>query len=230
MEPSESVGAAPEELVARHLPLVRMLAARLYRLRWDNSVRFDEYCQMGAVGLLEAANRYDPARGAQFATYATWRITGAILNGLEQSTEHQQQAGARRRAIQERSASLAEAPAAGGDTLEAALARISEAAIGLAVGFMLDGTGMYSEGNEVTRRDGYASLAMRQLLQRLRDAVRDLPEPERGIVEGHYFQQRPFVDIAAGLALTKGRVSQLHKRAMQRLREMLRDDMIGFDG
>lgn len=230
MEPGESADAAPEELVARHLPLVRQLAARLYRLRWDNSVRFDEYCQMGAVGLLEAARRYDPARGAQFATYATWRITGAILNGLEHSTEHQQQAGARRRAIRERSASLAEAPAAGGDSLEAALARISEAAIGLAVGFMLDGTGMYSDGGELTRRDGYASLAMRQLLLRLRDAVRDLPEPERGIVEGHYFQQRPFVDIAAGLALTKGRVSQLHKRAMQRLREMLRDDMIGFDG
>jgi RNA polymerase sigma factor for flagellar operon FliA len=221
---------APTALMERHLPLVRMLAAKLYRLRWDNSVRFDEFCQMGAVGLAEAAHRYDPARGAQFASYATWRITGAILNGLEHSTERNRQAGARRRLLQDRAASWGERAASEGDSLEAALARLSDAAIGLAVGFMLEGTGMYSDGDEITRHDGYRQIAATELMQRLRSAVDSLPPAERTVVEGHYFHQRSFVDVAGQLGLTKGRISQIHRVAIERLRAALREQMIGFDG
>lgn len=218
----------PTELIERHLPLVRMLAAKLYRLRWDNSVRFDELCQMGTVGLAEAAHRYDPARGAQFASYATWRITGAILNGLERSTERNQQASARRRLLQDRATSwVGESK---GDSLEAALARLSDAAIGLAVGFMLEGTGMYSDGSEVTARDGYRQLAAIQLTHRVRAAASSLPAAERTVVEGHYFHQRTFVDLAAQLGLTKGRISQIHRAAIEQLRGALREQMIGFDG
>jgi RNA polymerase sigma factor for flagellar operon FliA len=214
----------------RHLPLVRMLAAKLYRLRWDNSVRFDEFCQMGAVGLAEAAHRYDPTRGAQFASFATWRITGAILNGLEHSTERNRQASARRHLLQDRAASWAERGAPVPDSIEAALARLSDAAIGLAVGFMLEGTGMYSDGEDFTRRDGYRQIAAAELTQRLRSAVNALPAAERAVIEGHYFHQRDFVDVAGQLSLTKGRISQIHRRAIERLRDVLREHMIEFDG
>ena len=49
-----------------------------------------------------------------------------------------------------------------------------------------------------------------------------LPERECLIVTLHYLQQVPFITIAAQLGITKGRVSQLHRRAMERLREALR--------
>lgn len=231
----EAEGVPPADLVVKHLPLVRALAARLYRLRWDDSVGFDEYFQMGALGLVEAAGRYDPSRGAQFSTFASWRITGAILNGLERSTELHQQSSARRRMIQERSESLAGAPEAvtvgeEAQTLEVVLGRLCEAAVGLAIGFMLDGSGMYSDGTECTRHDGYASLATGQLAHRLRHVVGGLPAVERTVIESHYFQQQPFQDIASRLKLSKGRISQLHRRAVERLRMALRDDMIGFEG
>lgn len=226
--------ALPAELVVKHLPLVRALAARLYRLRWNDSVDFDEYLQMGALGLVEAAGRYDASRGTQFSTFASWRITGAILNGLERSTELHQQSGARRRMIQDRSESLAGAPTATADdepdALETVLGRLCEAAVGLAIGFMLDGSGMYSDGTECTRRDGYTSLATGQLAGRLRHAVGGLPAAERTVIESHYFQQQPFQDIASRLNLSKGRISQLHRRAVERLRMALREDMIGFEG
>jgi RNA polymerase sigma factor for flagellar operon FliA len=233
--PRAAGDALPEDLVVMHLPLVRALAARLYRLRWDDSVGFDEYCQMGALGLVEAAGRYDPSRGAQFSTFASWRITGAILNGLERSTELHQQSGARRRMIQERSQSLAEAHGTRSATeaphaLEAVLARLADAAVGLAIGFMLEGSGMYSDGTERTRRDGYASLATGELAGRLRQAVDSLPVAERAVITSHYFQQQPFQDIAARLKLSKGRISQLHRRAIERLHAAMADDMIGFEG
>jgi RNA polymerase sigma factor FliA len=220
------------DLVVKHLPLVRALAGKLYRMRWDNSVHFDDYCQMGAIGLIEAAQRYDPSRGAQFGTFASWRITGAILNGLENASEVHQQRAARRRLQGERIESL-RVPIAGGstadDTVAAALARISELAIGLAVGFMLEGSGMYVHGDEATTCDGYCNLATKQLRQRLGHAVLALPLQERTVIQSHYFQQRPFVDIAERLGLTKGRISQIHRHAVDHLRSTLREEMIGFD-
>jgi RNA polymerase sigma factor FliA len=224
--------ACVPELVVKHLPLVRTLAGKLYRMRWDNSVHFDDYCQMGAIGLIEAAQRYDPTRGAQFGTFASWRITGAILNGLENASEVHQQRAARRRLRGERIESLrmsTDGGPAADDTVAGALARISKLAIGLAVGFMLEGSGLYSNGEETTARDGYCNLATKQLRQRLGHAVEALPLQERTVIQGHYFQQRPFIEIAEQLGLTKGRISQIHRHAVEHLRSTLREEMIGFD-
>jgi RNA polymerase sigma factor for flagellar operon FliA len=52
----------------------------------------------------------------------------------------------------------------------------------------------------------------------------DLPEREAKIIRHHYFQQVPFDDIAESLGLTKGRVSQLHRRALMMLRDAMRAD------
>lgn len=212
-------------LVVRHLPLVRVIAARLYRLRWNQSVEFDDYCQMGAVGLVEAAQRFDPTRGAEFGTFASWRISGAILNGLARSTELHQQIASRKRMVDSRSASIAgESEAAHDTSVEAALARLAKVAVGLAVGFMLEGSGMFDSGEAVTRFDGYASVAVRQLRTRLHAAVASLPWQERRVLEGHYFQQQSFVEIADDLGLTRGRISQIHKSALERLRAVLAQD------
>jgi len=52
----------------------------------------------------------------------------------------------------------------------------------------------------------------------------DRPPQERRVLEEHYFEHRPFADIAAALRLTRGRVSQLHKRGIERLRDRLRNE------
>lgn len=209
--------------VVEHLPLVRAIAARLYRARWSDALPFEEYVQMGAVGLMEASQRYDAGRGVPFGAFASWRIAGSILQGLERATEHHQQVAVRRRLVGERLASLGgERPdSPTGAALERRLARIAAVAVGLAVGFMLEGTGMYSDGAEVTPMDGCAVLATRDLGRQLRDVLQALPPPERRVLEEHYFQQRPFADIALALHLSRGRVAQIHKRGIAQLRERL---------
>jgi RNA polymerase sigma factor for flagellar operon FliA len=75
--------------------------------------------------------------------------------------------------------------------------------------------------------DGYASLALRQMRGRLRAAVAGLPQAERRVLEGHYFQQQPFAEIAEALGVTRGRVSQIHKRGLGLLRaELARDNPV----
>ncbi len=228
---------AANGLVMQNLPLVRGIAARLYRWRWGNSVDFNDYLQSGMLGLVEASRRFDAGRGAQFSTYASWRITGAILNSLETATEQHQQAAARKRIVEDRITSLH--PLAQGDAsnappaadIDAALSLIADVAIGLAVGFMLEGSGMFSQGeDEPAEGDASTAVGLRQLQRRLRNAVAKLPADEQAIVKNHYDEHQSFTDIAASLSLSKGRVSQLHKQALLNLRACLDGgDTLSFD-
>jgi len=80
-------GPPREDLIAHYLPLARIWAAKLYRVRVDDSVPFDDYLQYARLGLLEAIDRFDPAREASFETFSSYRIRGAILNGLGRESE-----------------------------------------------------------------------------------------------------------------------------------------------
>ena len=69
----------------------------------------------------------------------------------------------------------------------------------------------------------YRSAELRQLRERLVQAVEGLPAQERAVIRGHYLQEVPFEQIAASLQLTRGRISQVHRRALLRLRSLLAD-------
>ncbi len=75
-----------DQLVERHLELARRAAGRIYP-RVRGLVSFDELRALANVGLAEAAGRYDPGRGATFATFAWYRIHGAIFDGLRRSSQ-----------------------------------------------------------------------------------------------------------------------------------------------
>lgn len=75
-----------DDLVARHVELARRAAGRIYP-RVRGLVSFDELRALANAGLAEAAGRYDPGRGATFATFAWYRIHGAIFDGLRRSSQ-----------------------------------------------------------------------------------------------------------------------------------------------
>lgn len=212
-------------LLRMHLPFARVMAAHCYARRFHEEVGFDEYLQLASVGLLEAMQRYDPDRGAQFRTFAARRMHGAILNGLERLTEKQQQIAMRQRlraerldAVKDLARTSAAAAGAVPHTPEQLLRFVSEIGIGLAVCWMLEGTAMVEDAEATESVPFYRSLALRQLKDCLHRAIDGLPEHERAIVRGHYLQELPFDRIAAMLQLTKGRVSQLHRQALLHLR------------
>ncbi len=65
----------------------------------------------------------------------------------------------------------------------------------------------------------YDGVALREIKRRLVELVDALPDQERRVVKYHYFQNIDFTEIAAVLGVTKGRISQIHKRALVLLRE-----------
>jgi RNA polymerase sigma factor for flagellar operon FliA len=212
---------AREALLAMHLPYARVVAAMIFAQRSREDLEFDDYLQLARIGMLEAFDRYDPDKGAQFRTFAARRMRGAVLDGLAHMTERQEQMAHRRRLLAERIASVAP-PAAHrpADVFQ----YLAEVGMGLAIGFMLEDTGMFSAGDDASATwpdPSYRAVELRHTHQQLRHVIGQLPPAERRVIQLHYQQGHAFEDIASELELTKGRISQIHKKALSCLRELL---------
>lgn len=211
---------AKDELVQHYRPLARSTAAALYAGRHINELEFDDFLHYALVGLLEAMDRYDPEKGASFSTYASYRIRGAVLNGVEKLTEKQQQILARQRILAERASTLKEhrQNPKGMDELFTSLADI---AIGLALGCMLEGSGLFrSSEDEVEPDTAYTRYELKQTGERIVALVDALPENERLIIKLHYLHGVKFENIALEMNLSKGRISQLHNKGLTHLRAL----------
>jgi RNA polymerase sigma factor for flagellar operon FliA len=207
-----------ERLIGRYTGLARTIAATLYGTRSDDTVSFDDYLQYARVGLIESIDRYDSLRGTSFEAYSSYRIRGAILNGLSRETEVRAQR--RRRAVRlaEREQSLAGSMLVSPES--ASLDDFVSFTVELAVGFILE-DGVIECRDESPAANPYAQAEMSQLRVRVREFVDELPPRERQVLKAHYYDQLEFQEIAASLGVTKGRVSQLHSRAVARVRERL---------
>ena len=231
--------AALDALVAAHRPLVLKIASR-YR---GHGLPLGDLIQEGHIGLLEAAHRFDPRRDVRFATYAQWWIKSAIQEFVLRN-------GAAVRAVtSSRQKSLLFALSrllGGGNDLSAEdrayLARrygVSLAAVDrmtLRVGardLSLDGALM--PGSELRLIDAIADDApgpeetalaadeARRRAGRIAEALATLPARERRIVEErHLRDDAPLLrEIGRRIGVSKERVRQLEKRALERLRRML---------
>jgi RNA polymerase sigma factor for flagellar operon FliA len=90
--------------------------------------------------------------------------------------------------------------------------------LGLALAWLLEGTSMVEASERAEVLPFYRHAEIRQVRERLVQAVEALPAQERLVIRSHYLQDVPFEEVAATLKLTKGRISQIHKQALQRLR------------
>jgi len=230
--------SARADLVHRHLPHARRVAATYYRRRMHDEVEFDDYLQLAILGMMESIDRFEPALGVRFRTFSGRRMHGAILDGIERMTEKQQQIAARRRTQKERLASLIDAglgfdPNRGLNApkalpTETLFRYLADVGVGLALSFMLEGTGMLDPGETQSNFPGrsdaayYRRAELRQLREKLLSHVEALKPQARQVIICHYVQAIPFDAIAKEMGLTKGRVSQIHREALLLLRNELR--------
>lgn len=208
---------AHQALFAKYSLWARSVAREVFHRVRIVQLDWGDYSQNAAIGLLEAMGRYDPTRNIDFIAYAKPRVRGAVFNGLRaylaentRNTSRDERLGTRYDSLHGRDDE---------DPLDQFVSIIS----GLAIGHLMDSLGE-SEVIEQTQHVERQIDAQRVGL-RLRAAIKSLPERERLVVELHYLQHVPFVQIAEVMGVTKGRVSQIHKSAMGRLRSysMLED-------
>jgi RNA polymerase sigma factor for flagellar operon FliA len=214
--------AARQALFARYGPVARRIAWRFKRDHASAPIEIAELVQLASVGLLEAIDRFKPELGVPFRYYCTRRIAGAIAEGIGRLSEVNQQITTRRRVERERLRSLRE-QGKEPQSLDEKLALIGKIAAELAVGLMLEDSVMYLADERDPAIDAYETLAWKQAVRHVAQALDGLPERDRSIVRLHYLDGVPFEQIAQLLGLSKGRISQIHKRALGLLRGHLSD-------
>jgi RNA polymerase sigma factor FliA len=209
-----------ERLFERYQGLARSIAMSELRRRPSYGLERSDFLQLAYGGLLEAIDRFDPLHGAPFSAYARRRIRGAISDGLAKSSENGARYNHGRRLETERLRSLDD-PRPGSDD---AIAQLSDIAVALALGFMIQFSkaAATADGKELADLQAYESVAWRDVELSVLQEVDRLPEAEQTVMKQHYLHEMSFKDIATLLGLSKGRVSQLHRVALERLRERIR--------
>lgn len=207
------------ELVDHYLPLARMLAAWLYRRRGGLPAEFADYLQSAVLGLIEAVDRFDPSRNVPFQFFAARRIRGAVLDALASMSEQHAQV-MRRGAVEKRVAALAPSETERGDALQ----DMVDLALNLSVGFMLQGSGMYRDGEDETDLRAYDDYARRELSQSFARLLPLLPRRQASLLRYHYFFGIELAELARMLDLSPSRLSQLHRQALGNLRTLYRTD------
>jgi len=202
-------------LINRNLSLVKRLTSQIYYLRATDDVAYEDYYQYGVVGLLEAIENYQPQKGTAFETYATYRIKGAIYSGLVIQTEKRQQSAYLKRMKNQRMESII-----GGNKGEA-FAELLSVTISLALGHMLDEIAGDADADNKVEGQLYRTDEYQYLQRQICTYVEKLPQNEMLVVRYHYFHYLSFEHIADILGITKGRISQIHKTALERIRKEL---------
>lgn len=222
-----------EALIEQYAPLVKYVVDRL-RLALSATLDRDDLLGYGAIGLIEAVDRFDPRRGVKFETYAIPRIRGAIIDAVRALDIVPRSARQRARAIEhayrelfERDGRMPadEAVAAhlGMDTHEfrQALDEVACAVVPLQ---------QPGHDGEITLEDmlpdphAAAPLdvaARADLIRQVAHAIEELPERERLIVILYYYEELTLKEISQVLGVTESRVSQILTRVRIQLRVLL---------
>ncbi|MFC4527549.1 sigma-70 family RNA polymerase sigma factor [Dyella halodurans] len=208
---------ARSELVVRHSDWARQVARSVYCRIYGASNIWEDCAQNALIGLLESIDRFDPSRGVDFEPYARFRVRGSVFNGLRQLLHPSGRVSDKdeaRNAVRERAMSIQE------DSYDDPLEAFVATAVGLGLGFLLDAQSLPVPA---AHADAYTAAEERERDALVSEFVKLLPEKERFVVVMHYYHHLPFVEVAERLKVTKGRISQLHKQALERLRFLLRD-------
>lgn len=216
----ENQPACREVIFSQYHGLARGIAVFEYRRRPSYGLERTDFEQLAYKGLLEAIDRYDPLHGAPFGAYARPRIRGAISDAIARSSEDAARYSERRRLERERLRSVQSGTSgASADPV----GELSDIAIALAIGLIAEASAG-AEGNPVGEDyvPGYHSIDWREMQVCVLAEIERLPPTEMLILQQHYLKGVSFKLIAEMLGLSKGRVSQLHRAALARVRARLR--------
>ena len=227
-----------EFFIKQYAPLVKYVAGKV-AVGMPHNVEFDDLVGYGVFGLIDAIDKYDPEKNVKFKTYAVTRIRGAIFDELRQIDWVPRSVRQKTREIESAISSL-----------EAHLGRTaSDQEVAQSLGMSeedylktiqkISGTSILSinevwlsgdEKDKVSIVDSIESpsslnpdvvVEKEVIRQIIIGAINELPDKEKKILILYYYEDLTLKDIGRVLEVTESRVSQLHTKAILRLRSKL---------
>jgi RNA polymerase sigma factor for flagellar operon FliA len=224
-----------DDVIRQYLPLVKRIAYHMMA-RLPASVEVDDLIQVGLIGLMDAVNRFDGNQGAQFESYATQRIRGAMLDDLRDADWLPRHIRQKSRAIETAINKLAQRNGRPPTELEIS----AEMGISLS-----DYQSMLGDvkGNQLLYYEDFSDEESSDFLERylvddvsdplslleddgfrkgLIQAIDDLPEREKNLMGMYYEQDMNLKEIGAVMGVSESRICQLHSQAVARLRAKMK--------
>jgi RNA polymerase sigma factor for flagellar operon FliA len=228
-----------DKLIQNYLYLVRYVAGKM-AMSVPPSVEIDDLVSAGVVGLMDAVGKYDPGRDTKFETYAVARIRGAIVDDLRSLDWVPRSVRRKARMVEEAYSRLEnELGRAADDEEISKKLNMSIAEFKNMVDEIVS-AGLLSLDDFVGNQDGErttriidlvcskeagtpsTSLEIDEMREILAEAIMNLPDKERTVVALYYYEDMTLKEIGRTLGVSESRVSQIHTKAMLRLRGRLR--------
>jgi RNA polymerase sigma factor FliA len=228
------VAAHQNRRIVAGLPFVEALARRMAS-SMPNSIDIGDLVQDGVLGLIDAAHRFDEARGIKFETFAERRVRGAMIDALRRDAwprgvrRQRRELDAAREALRRElghEPSLADLAARVGSDekrLSRTIVRINtiEATSPLATGEHMDESSLPTALVPSEPDSPDVAFEKNETRVRVRTAIQSLPWRERKVIGLYYYGEVTMKQIGAEIGVNESRVSQLHARAIRRLRDAL---------
>lgn len=234
---------ARDRLILTYAPLVKYVAGRM-GTNFPSHVEESDLVSYGLLGLIGALERFDPSRNIKFETYAIARIKGSILDELRSLDWVPRSVRSMARQIEKSSAGLenrlhrpptdkelAKDLNISMDEFREALTRISNSSIvALEELWTISSTGTESVAlidtiEDRQSKDPAAVVDINEVKERLAQAISNLPEREKVVIALYYYEGLTLREIGEVLGVTESRVSQLHTKAILRLKGRLKDQV-----
>ena len=225
-----------DKLIVEYAPLVKVVAGRLCMYLGSN-VEYDDLVGVGVFGLIDAIEKFDTRKNIKFETYASLRIRGEIIDQIRKSdwiprTIRQKQkqldtvmkdieAKTGRQATDEE---IAEALGISSDELMNWQAQMNLTNV-VSLDEFVDAGMEISDAHSYSRR--YTSpeenLERSELKVMLEEAIEQLTDKERSVILFYYYEDLTVKEIAQVMEVTESRVSQLHTKALQKMKKVMGD-------
>lgn len=227
-----------DALILEYLPLVKHLARRLLT-KLPPSVELNDLIGAGVLGLLDAVDKFNPDKNVRFKTYAEIRIRGAMLDSLRALDLASRGLREKAHKIEEacwlieqekgRSAADEEIAQAMGIPLGEFSSLLSDLRFVTVGGFTVAGRGD-AEDDDLDllnyipdpTSDTHLTFERAEIHRTLSAAIRKLPEREQQVLSLYYFDDLTMKQIGEVLGVGEARVSQIHSKAVLKLRSRLR--------
>lgn len=235
--PKKTSSESREEVILKYAPLIKYIANRIAArlpLRLDTQ----DLINSGVLGLMDALEKFDPEKGVKFETYAEYRIKGAILDNLRAldwvprsvrkvatMLEHTYVDLEKKLGRPANDEEVAEAMEIKVEKLHKIINRVSKVSI---ISLEQDSKNDDSRHSLLDRIIGQDSatpfdrLDTEELRDMLTSFIEHLPEKEKQVISLYYYNELTMKKIGEKLDLTESRVSQIHTKAVLRLRGKLK--------